>query len=118
MERRIVLKRKCAISLLLIVISISLGIGYFSAKGIARGGRKENGYMGSAVKIQEFIEKEVEKNNDLETIEKEAKKLGKKDRLIVAFVEGYSYDTTMVNIMLDLDSKLPIVHSFEITGGK
>lgn len=111
---KIVIRKKNAILLLTFVVSLSISIGYFTAKGTALGDEKVS--INNALEMQEFIEQEVDKGIDLKTIKREANKLGKKSRLYVAFVNSYNYNTTTVNIILDLDSKQPIVSSFEIEG--
>lgn len=114
MKKKYVLSKRRAISLLAFVMFFSISVGFFTAKGIALGPKTKEASVNSADYIQKFIEEEVEKNRNLKLIEKEAKKIGKKQGLIVAFVDSENYNTKKVNIMLDLGNKYPMISSFEV----
>lgn len=114
---KIVINKKRAKTILAFLIGMSLVIGYTTRIGIAKlgGPKTEEVSMNSANEIMEFIEKEVDKNTDFNSILKDAKAMGKKHGLIVAFVDE-SRDTTRVNIMRNLGNKSPLIKSFEIQG--
>lgn len=118
MEKKYVLSKRNAISIIAFVMSFSIALGILAGRGIALGPKTEKDSMNEAYIIQQFIEDQIDKNVDLKAIEKEAKKLGKKQGLIVSFVSGESYNSTKVNIMLNLGNKSPTISSFEVAGGK
>ena len=114
---KIVINKKRAKTILAFLIGMSLVIGYTTGIGIAKlgGPKTEEDSINSAIEIKTFIEKEVDKNKDLNSILKDAKTMGKKHGLIVAFVDE-GKNTTKVNIMRNLGNKSPIIKSFEIQG--
>lgn len=81
-------------------------------KGFVKGPMREADYLNSSTKVREFIMSEIEKEEDIETIKKNAAKLGRKEGLIVTFVDNYN--STKVNILLDLSNKYKKIDSFEI----
>ncbi|MCK9470664.1 MAG: hypothetical protein M0Q88_02795 [Bacilli bacterium] len=83
-------------------------------KGGMIGPKNDQDFINSSIKIQEFIEKEAARK-DIETVKKEAQRLGKKEGLIIAFVEGYN--AIKVNMNVDLSNKHLTIHSFDIGGG-
>lgn len=112
MDKMIVINKRRFILFIAFLLGLFTIVGIVFGRAIAIGPKTEADSINSANKIVEFIESKIDKNIEVEKIEKEAKKMGRKQGLLVSFIEKNDY--IKVNISKDLGDRYPLIKSFKV----